>query len=427
MSSDDLGVGADDGAVPGPRFGEVRRTAFGDLWAGPSPEFVSTVGEWTGLAGKLPAAVDDAVDAFFGYLFEANQHLSGVRGAERSLLTHAFNDAQLLIQLVYNGDGRSAARTARSIFEHYVNYLTVIGDPEAAQRYVSGRHVTADRLGNLTSWWLGLLTGPQRAAEEARLAKLVSDAQEPLAAAKAKFDRPGRRFENNIFSDNLYRRVVGIGLADEYDAYRVLSGVVHGDAGGLLGLSRDQDGGLIHRIGPDLQLVPLAYLYGFRWLADLFVNVAARHPFPSVAHLSECAAFIGAQFPEVLTAAQRLDEQTWPAITPPTPVAVVAFYGSSRQDMRWYLYDGAHEAVTVADPDQGSLEAVDDLWSTLKDAVAAYHWPSRRSIPCVAAEPRVTVYPRPDAIPHPAPAVLPPTETWSLPPHRAPGAPGYCV
>ncbi len=63
---------------------------------------------------------------------------------------HAFNDLGSFMDCLLSGDGRSAARASRSLYEHLVNYCEVMSSPKAAERYLDHKIVTVNLLGDLT-------------------------------------------------------------------------------------------------------------------------------------------------------------------------------------------------------------------------------------------------------------------------------------
>lgn len=182
---------------------------------GTSDEWVDPIVEWVPLIAELDNEVQDAMQEMQWVLATANMELARVDGSERTILTHFFNDVLLFLSHTAQGDGRSAARTARSLFEHLVNYATVTGDTVESDRYAASRYVTADRLSLLCDWWLRLLDGKQKQEERRRLRRLARDAAGPLAEASARFDTPKRKYVNNVFSDNLHRRAEKHGKADD--------------------------------------------------------------------------------------------------------------------------------------------------------------------------------------------------------------------
>lgn len=99
---------------------------------------------------------------------------------------HAFNDFDGFIDSLFSGDGRSAARVSRSLYEHLVNYCEVMSSKNAAERYLAHRAVTADLLGDRTQG-LPYLKGAQQKRERSRLAKLKRDSLKDLKSALAKF------------------------------------------------------------------------------------------------------------------------------------------------------------------------------------------------------------------------------------------------
>lgn len=398
----------------GPRSAAGTRSVFGviDVEESAPPGLLK---DWPGLGLELDDDVFEALAHLPYAMSAANQHLARVEGAERTILTHFFNDAQILVNQVNQGDGRSAARTARSLFEHLANYVTVTDNPGEAERYVSSQYVTADRLGRLTEWWVGMLDGEQRESEVSRLEQMVTQAAAPLAEASERFDTPRRKYVNNVFTDNLYRRCEKYGMAADYEAYRVLSAVVHGDAGGLLGLTKHSDDGpSIHRVGPDLQLVVLAWLYGFRWVADLLLTASHRHPYPSVREAADHAGYLVARFGSVLDAAQELDQRIWPTQPPPQPVSVAAFFHPKVDSIRWYLYDEQTRTVQVADAAPGQEAAVANLRQGVAEAVVNWHTPVRQPAPLTVECPHIRVYPR-SARYADATKILPSPEYWLAP------------
>lgn len=401
MSDNDSEQPAREGATRGlGALGEIATEGVSD-----------PIEDWIPLGPELDDEVREILVHLPLVLAQANQELARVDGPERTILTHFFNDVLLFMNQTFMGDGRSAARTARSLFEHLVNYVTVTEDELEADRYASSRFVTADRLGRLTDWWVGMLDGNQKREESRRLRRLVAGAAKPLAEAGARFDAPKRKYVNNVFSQNLYRRCEEHGMVDDYDAYRVLSGVVHGDAGGLLGLMKGfgKQGARIHRVGPDLQLVALSWLYGYRWIAEFLGTVHERHPFPSAEAASKYAGFLVGRFGSVLDTARRLDARIWPVKPPPQPTAVAAFFQSLTGPIRWYLYDERQHTVVVADPGPDQEAAIKAMREDVSKLT--YSGPP----PAVAVCPHIRVYPRPTASYAQAGSALPPPEHWLHP------------
>lgn len=402
-----VGAMGDDGHPP-----TVSRALGLGVGEGRDPgEWLDPLEEWVPLAPELDEEVQEVLRLLPYALAQANIELARVNGPERTILTHFFNDVLLFVAQTANGDGRSAARSARSLFEHLVNYVTVTEDAVEADRYAASRFVTADRLGRLDGWWLALLDGKQKREEGRRLRRMVRHAAVPLAQASARFDAPRRKYANNVFSDNLYRRCQEHGMVDDYDAYRVLSGVVHGDAGGLLGLTQSvgNKGARVHRVGPDLQLVALAWLYGYRWITEFLCVVYERHPLPSVEEAANHAGFLVGRFGSVLRAARRLDARTWPDEPPPQPIAIAAIFRPTSGAIRWYLYDRRLQSVVVADPGPYQESAIDAMRADV--TALTYSGPSPAVVEC----PHIRVYPRRAARYAHVSSALPGQEHWLTP------------
>lgn len=189
----------------------------------------------------------------------------------------------------------------------------------------------------------------------------------------------------------------------------MLSGVVHGDAGGLFGLTKELHGAVVHRVGPDLQLLPVAYLYGFRWLAHLLKEAATRHNVPAAELAAEHADYlVTACWPEILKTCQDLDRRVWPNRPPPQPGAVAAFYTADPTQVRWYFHDPHTESVTVADVDPRDQELVDSLAPRFAEPLREWRSAGEPPRPMTVRVLGVRVRPREGARPAPAASVLMP-------------------
>lgn len=141
---------------------------------------------------------------------------------------------------------------------------------------------------------------------------MVRRAQGPLISAARELGTTREKPEKRVFTETIHFRSNVYGLVGEYEAYRVLSGVVHGDAGGLLGLTKKTASGMIHRLGPDLSLALLALLYGFRWLTKFAEAVEVAHPFPAVVDLRRSTEELVNLFPHLVVTCRRVDNLVWP-------------------------------------------------------------------------------------------------------------------
>lgn len=257
-------------------------------------------------------------------------------GAQGMVVNHATNDVLILLRAVADGDGRTAARTARAMFEHLVHGKEVVSSEERATQYEDHRHVTADQLARAR---IGLrrLPGPARRREGRRLADLGRRAQGPLRQA---LDRYGTAFGRGwTAGTSVYALAERHDLVAGYESYRILSGVMHGSAGALLGTRREKGGSTTHRLGMDLQLAPLAFHEGVAWWRALLDELpeTSVHPDWGIG-LIEATDSLMEGYAEVFGACRRLDNRLWPTGgAQPKRIAVLALYPQDR--IRWFLHD----------------------------------------------------------------------------------------
>lgn len=273
-----------------------------------------------------------------------------LEGAQGMIVNHAANDALLLLGEVTMGSGRSAARTARALFEHLVHYREVTqsgaAGGEATKRYEQHVHLTADQVAR-RAIGLDRLQGKSARKEKGRLERIVRQHKRGLQQALVAH---GKGFRKGWSLRNLFDMATAHGYADDYDSYRILSAVTHGSAGGLLGTRRAVDSdGVCHRLGPDLLLVPTAFHEGLTWWRELVkvlppVSGTTAVPVAMAEHVEDLLAL----YPSLLEAARRLDESLWP--TNPRPnftVAVLAVFKNGRH--AWYELDTQDDVVRRAD------------------------------------------------------------------------------
>ncbi|MEU3348786.1 DUF5677 domain-containing protein [Streptomyces sp. NPDC006700] len=260
---------------------------------------------------------------------------------------HAFNDLDSFIDCLFSGDGRSAARASRSLFEHLVNYCEVMSSPEAAERYMEHKGVTADLLGNLTHG-LRYLRGNDHKQERSRLAKLKRESLRPLRAALSRF---GASFRRDWSSRNLYQRASAHGYESHYDTYRLLSQVTHGSCGGVLGSHTAIAGHTVHRTGPSLELAVLSYLEGFTFFRAFAGEVGTRQRIETRELIESIDALLN-YWPTYRQALTSIDAMIWPESPPPGPVAIMAMYPNGRA--RWFFWEPALNRMKPAYAPEGS-------------------------------------------------------------------------
>lgn len=332
---------------------------------------------------------------------------ASVSEPERIVLTQAFNDTQILIDQALGCDGRSAARTARSLFEHLVNWHTVSTEPDAAARFHAGLLVTQAKLVDLEPG-VGLMPKNRARSERVRLSHVRRRNRRALSRAIA--EHRLRRAYGSLrsgFSHTVKVRAEAAGLLEHYERYSVLSAVVHGDAGGMLGLHKKVMGEIVHRVGNDVELARLSHLWGVEWLSALYDSVATSHTAPAVRELAAYCDTLLKEWPDLEGLLRELDAELWPGHAPPRPTAIAALYGGpgSVKILRWFLYVPSFQGVIRADPPDG-IRLSPEIYSALETKANSDR--RRPDRPVRVALNNVTVTPREGSPWHPASLVLTP-------------------
>ena len=245
-------------------------------------------------------------------------------------------------------DGRSAAHSARALFEYLVNLRDVqTSAVNTARRFEDHTQALAEQVSH-RRWHLAFLDIKTRQRETKRLDRMGRAAAAPLAAALGKYAGFGQGWAEG----GLGERAQALGLSEGYAGYRILSGAVHGHGDVLAGVTRDRRGGHAPTIGPDLDLAATAYAEGMSTLVQLFDGL--------IGSLGDDARELHAQtadllrgLPRVREALRTMGERLWPTTPPSAPVemAVVALQATGA--CRWYVYDPRQESVVVAHPPEG--------------------------------------------------------------------------
>jgi len=210
----------------------------------------------------------EAVHAAMGLWFASVTIWTATRRAPHISASLAANDFADLTDHLVMGQGRSAIRGVRNLFEHLVNILDSIELPALEQRFLDHRAVTEQVAAGLT-FELGRLEGVENKREATRLRNLKNDSRSPISDALAEY---GFRFKRDWTNQTLSDRATHHGLADDYELYRLTSAVLHGSSGGAIGTVfqvSQPDGPAVHRLGPALQLCPLAYLQGVSYFRKI--------------------------------------------------------------------------------------------------------------------------------------------------------------
>lgn len=258
--------------------------------------------------GSMTAALFSCTEALIGDIDVED----AVQLARSRIVNQALNDYLDLLYEAFSGRGRPALRTARTLFEHLVNYRWIDADPVEAERYCKHGAV-----GDLLDLEVSAsreeeFTGNARRAYRHWRQKAERQIRRDANAA---IDQYGDSFRRSWASKSLRDRAARHGLADEYDtAYRLLSAVIHGNAAGDVGHRASIGGHSVVRTGPALAVCPLALRCGHRYFTLLVTEWenAAGRPEP-MARLRELVRVVAERLDDHRTACLALDDGLWPA------------------------------------------------------------------------------------------------------------------
>ncbi|MFC8698617.1 DUF5677 domain-containing protein [Streptomyces parvus] len=314
---------------------------------------------------------------------------------------HALNDLDSFIDCLLSGDGRSAARVSRSLYEHLINYCEVMSSPLAAERYMAHKLVTVDLLGDLTHG-LRYLRGNSHKQERTRLEKLKRNSLRPLREALSKF---GKQFRRDWSSRNLYDRAVAHGYEKHYETYRLLSQVTHGSCGGVLGSHAEIAGQTVHRTGPSLELAALSYLEGFTFFRDFTKEIGLRQNMET-RRLVESLERLLEYWPTYRATLADIDKYIWPEGPPPAPIAIMAVYPGER--VRWFFWEPGLNRMKIAYPPASQEWMEEGFIRYIKDGHVAVP-PNMEGRPITSAVSGVQVTPQDGAQWFSATGILPPS------------------
>lgn len=265
------------------------------------------------------------------------------------ITTQAVNDFLDLLFDALNGRGRPALRSARSLFELLIAARDVGGSSDLSSRYLDQRWIAA-RLESTLDLELNELPGRDRKAEEHRLRKL---AREAVPRYETVIDRYGSGFTRQWHPLSLKDRADNYGLSHDYDFYRLASMVLHGSAGGLLGLRAEVGGQMVYRTGLALTLCPIALLQGLRFFDRLVRFLGARGG-PGTSELRTALRGLRGTWPRYRRAVLALDRQIWPEVPVPGVMLFVAVDRAGNAD--WWLHDAVGGRVCRAQKPDGMSE-----------------------------------------------------------------------
>jgi len=303
--------------------------------------------------------------------------------AEMTVVTQRVNDFLDLLFDVSCGRGRPALRTARSLFEHAITLKDVHKSQTEADRYVA--HLV------VANYWQSLLTLPEESLNGAALKSLVHerkrlgrDINKPLANATAQYGSAFKRqWSQATFRDRVSRQ----GLNDHWPFYALSSAILHGAAGGVIGLvdfSRFERP--VHRTGPALELCPIAFLYGAEFFRLLLEECNSLLPGSAEAPLIALSD-LQATWSDYRRVILKIDQGIWPDSSPiPLGTVLQVVPGGKRQ---WWLRDDANNRVARANAPKDPLSQQQERSIALVTSrMSVSSNPQTISLPGVVVSPR---------------------------------------
>jgi hypothetical protein len=173
-----------------------------------------------------------------------------------------------------------------------------------------------------------------------------------LKATQADFEslqrKYGNAFSRQWMKTDLFSRAKAHGLEKEYSYYRLTSSVLHGSAGGVLGLQRTIGGATVDRVGPAFAVCPIALLQGIRFF-DKIINATGGTAGQPAKDLKVALKQLRDLWPRYRGSILRLDEEVWPREAPLGGAAFFAILPITGKE-QWYFYNGATHELYEADP-----------------------------------------------------------------------------
>jgi hypothetical protein len=305
--------------------------------------------------------------------------------ARTQIASQASNDYIDLLYESISGRGRPAVRTARSLYEHLVNYRTVDAEPIEARRYVD-----YEAIGDLLDLELNApreedFTGKAR-KQVRHLRNKIRNAAKPQADAALK--RYGSGFRRQWASKSLRDRAVAYDVGDDYDFYRLSSALMHGTATGILGLNTEIEKQHVFRTGPALSLAPLALRYGNRFFGLLLTDIETTFGRSIVSDLVAIAVKVDSVIDEHRLGLLAMDADLWPK-EPPTTQAFLKVHVTGRWE--WLLLDVDRMMTISSEPHNASREDVQWVETIVEQIEEANPYRTKSIIIGVA---RIALHPR---------------------------------
>ncbi|WP_282856967.1 DUF5677 domain-containing protein [Pseudoclavibacter helvolus] len=351
---------------------------------------------------RLPSEVRSDINAWMATVGPGSGILYPLleSDAARMILTAAINDAMSLIAHMDRLEGRSAAHSARGLFEHLINFIDV--DQSAVNtptRYLDHRHITEERVAQ-RRWYLSLLPKKDARKEATRLDRLNRHSSREAKTAVAAY---GTGFKRSWAQGSLKDRATAYGYADDYEAYRILSAVIHGSSGAMSGIVRNQDGMSVFRIGPDLDLAATAYIEGMKSTLSFFTVVFASTDRPEAESMRTATEQLLKHSATIRNELRAIDRSAWPKVPDFPPMAVVAVYRGGVE--RWFMFYEQTQTLLRSDT---PLETPD--LTALHEEARRMNWDGGNGRPVTAVLNGVLLTPRADATPIPSASILVPRD-----------------
>ncbi|WP_298990652.1 DUF5677 domain-containing protein [uncultured Pseudokineococcus sp.] len=319
----------------------------------------------------------------------------------QTVLNHAVNDAQDLIDDCLDGRGRPAARAARSLIEHLANFGDVSASTATARRYMLHKYASEDVLA-ASAPGIDLFRGKSLRRAKQRYARARREAEGNLPPLVEEF---GSSYRRTWTEGNLRGRLKRLDYGRWYLRYQYLSSVVHGAGGGVLGTSRALDhDARQYRFGPDLALTSLAWGTGLAVWKDILL-LAQRSIAPlNAPELVAACENLYLLWPRLHSLWEELDESLWRSAPPAPVLAVLALYPTGE---RWYLHSIESDEMWSAEPPEEKYrERVDQARARMTELSLRVS-EDRSSRPVTCGVLRVTVRPRTGAKAFSPQAILP--------------------
>ena len=309
-----------------------------------SSNFADLVLRETPILGDHLEALAEALPTFTYFASSGIRSENPTARSTAIIRNQSTNDILSLLQLCIAGDGRAAVRTARSVFEHEVNYRTVREEHTEATRYCDQMIAVGPKYLNLMKDFSEkTLSGNQLKSARHQLQK---SAKEALRRKLDLGEEYSIGLERNWSTRNLRQRAGRANLEQEYEYYRIFSAVLHGSAIGLLGSHRIySDSGIVIRTGIAPSLAPIAWDFGlasYRRILQIFgtdLNQQSIQPFVlAIDRLYSASA-------EFRRTTEIIDDYIWPDDSL-EPLVLLRIRVNGTRD--WFVYNAFNMTVATA-------------------------------------------------------------------------------